>query len=113
SINDLLKPDGTVVQGGAPNMGVTVADYEPITGHNIAAPFLEWAENYPLPWAYLLGLPITEPYWVNAQVDGENKLVMVQVFERRVLTYTPGNSPGWEVESGNMGLHYRLWRGLP
>ncbi|HEX2282565.1 MAG TPA: hypothetical protein VHG52_12480, partial [Thermomicrobiales bacterium] len=112
-VNDLLSPDGTVVPDGAAVAGVTVADYDETTGHNIAAPFLEWAGNYPLPWAYLLGLPITEPYWVNAQVGGESKQVLVQVFERRVLTYTPGNSPGWEVESGNMGLHYRLWRGLP
>lgn len=112
-VTDLLNPDGTVVADGAPNLGVNVADYDETTAHNIAAPFLEWAAGYPLPWAYLLGLPITEPYWVNAEVAGENKQVLVQVFERRVLTYTPGNSSGWEVESGNMGLHYRLWRGLP
>ena len=112
-VSDLLLPDGTVVPDGSSIAGVTVAEYDDTTGHNIAAPFLEWAANYPLSWAYLLGLPITEPYWVNAEVGGVNKLVMVQVFERRVLTYTPGNSPGWEVESGNMGLHYRLWRGLP
>ncbi len=112
-VTDLLRPDGTVVADGASAMGVSVSSYEEITGHNIAGPFLEWAANYPLPWAYLLGLPITEPYWVNAQVGGESRMALVQVFERRVLTYTPGNSPGWEVESGNMGLHYRLWRGLP
>lgn len=109
---DLLNPDGTVVEQGGPDAGVTVADYDDATGHNIAGPFLEWAGNYPLPWAYLLGLPITEPYWVNAEVGGETKQVLVQVFERRVLTFTPGNSAGWEVESGNMGLHYRIWRGL-
>jgi len=34
----------------------------------------------------------------------------VQVFERRVLTYTPGNPPGWDVEAGNVGLHYYEWR---
>ncbi|MBA2452495.1 MAG: transglycosylase SLT domain-containing protein [Chloroflexia bacterium] len=109
---DLVNPDGTVVENGAPDLGVTVADYDDDTGHNIAGPFLEWAGNYPLPWAYLLGLPITEPYWVDAQVAGKSKQVLVQVFERRVLTYTPGNSAGWKVESGNMGLHYRIWRGL-
>ncbi len=112
-VSDLVNPDGSVVGGGAPDLGVSVADYDDTTGHNIAGPFLEWAANYPLPWSYLLGLPITEPYWVNAQVAGESKQVLVQVFERRVLTYTPGNAAGWEVESGNMGLHYRIWRGLP
>jgi len=112
-VSDLLTPDGTVIPGGASAQGVMVTGYDETTGHNIAGPFLEWAANYPLPWAYLLGLPITEPYWVDAQVGGVQKQVLVQVFERRVLTYTPGNSPGWEVESGNMGLHYRIWRGLP
>lgn len=113
AVTDLLLPDGTVIADGAAARGVTISSYEEITGHNIAGPFLEWAANYPLPWAYLLGLPITEPYWVKAQVGGEDRMALVQVFERRVLTYTPGNSPGWEVESGNMGLHYRIWRGLP
>ena len=27
-----------------------------------------------------------------------------------VLTYTPGNPPGWEVEAGNVGSHYHQWR---
>jgi hypothetical protein len=27
-----------------------------------------------------------------------------------VLTYTPGNSVGWQVEAGNVGQHYYRWR---
>jgi len=34
----------------------------------------------------------------------------VQVFERRVLTYTPSNPSGWQVEAGNVGQHYYAWR---
>jgi hypothetical protein len=34
----------------------------------------------------------------------------VQVFERRVLTYTPSNPDGWKVEAGNVGLQYYQWR---
>src|SRR5690606_29468345 len=26
--------------------------------------------------------------------------------------FTPDNPAGWQVESGNVGLHYRAWRGL-
>src|SRR5690606_27590137 len=63
TLTDLLHPDGTVVPGGAQDLGVKVAQYDDTTGHNIAAPFLDWASAYPLEWAYLLGLPITEPYW--------------------------------------------------
>src|SRR5690606_6135968 len=44
------------------------------------------------------------------QVDGEPRDVLVQAFERRVLTYTPGNPAGWDVEAGNVGRHYYEWR---
>ena len=36
--------------------------------------------------------------------------MLIQVFERRVLTYTPDNSDGWKVEAGNVGQHYYLCR---
>ena len=36
--------------------------------------------------------------------------VLIQCFERRCMTYTPGNSPGFEAETGNVGLHYHTWR---
>ncbi|MCS7294077.1 MAG: thermonuclease family protein, partial [Dehalococcoidia bacterium] len=35
---------------------------------------------------------------------------LVQCFERRCLTYTPDNPPGWQVEAGNVGQHYYRWR---
>jgi hypothetical protein len=34
----------------------------------------------------------------------------MQCFERRCLTYTPGNDPAWQVEAGNVGQHYYAWR---
>jgi len=39
-----------------------------------------------------------------------SRQVLVQVFERRVLTYTPANPSGWQVEAGNVGQHYYTWR---
>jgi hypothetical protein len=51
-----------------------------------------------------------EPVWISIQVNGENRSVLFQAFERRTLTYTPSNPPGWQVEMGNVGLHYYLWR---
>ena len=36
--------------------------------------------------------------------------VFMQAFERRVLTYTPGNPAGFAVEFGNIGQHYAQWR---
>jgi hypothetical protein len=43
-------------------------------------------------------------------VGGKTKMVLLQLFERRVLSYTPSNDPGWQVEMGNVGLHYLAWR---
>ncbi len=36
--------------------------------------------------------------------------MLVQAFERRLLTFVPGNSAGWQVEAGNVGRHYYEWR---
>lgn len=43
-------------------------------------------------------------------VNGQEQDVLVQLYERRVLTYTPSNPDGWQVEMGNVGQHYRHWR---
>ncbi len=36
--------------------------------------------------------------------------VMIQAYERRVLTYVPTNPPTFQVEMGNIGQHYYDWR---
>ena len=59
---------------------------------------------------FATGFPITEAYWVTAKVTGIPRDVLVQCFERRCLTYTPGNAPEWRVEAGNVGRHYFAWR---
>lgn len=63
-----------------------------------------------LDWEVDLGYPITEPYWTNVQVAGVSKWVLLQAFQRRVLTYVADNPPGWQVEMGNVGRHYFDWR---
>ena len=37
-------------------------------------------------------------------------MCLIQAFERRVLTYTPANPAAFQVEMGNVGRHYYLWR---
>ena len=64
---------------------------------------------FPNPY-YATGYPISEAYWVNVLVGGTAQDVLLQCFERRCLTYTPGNEPAWQVEAGNVGLHYFVWR---
>lgn len=104
--------------------GVTAAHFAPETNHTVASVFWNFMNASGLVYDsgnyyedllfqnpyFATGLPITEPYWATVRVGGTERTVLVQVFERRVLTYTPGNPPGWDVEAGNVGLHYFEWR---
>lgn len=107
---------------------VTAGHKVPETGHYIASPFWTYLNTTgPVvdleggqyvtrtarlfdPLLYAIGLPITEAYWTTTMVGGVNKDVLVQLYERRVLTYTPSNPPGFQVEVGNVGLQYFQWR---
>jgi hypothetical protein len=61
-------------------------------------------------WIFVMGFPIADAFWAEVPVGGVVQWVLIQPFERRVLTYTPSNSPEWQVEMGNIGQHYRDWR---
>jgi hypothetical protein len=61
-------------------------------------------------WIYVVGYPLSEPFWVRAWVGNAQRDVLVQPFERRVLTYLPDNPAGWQVQMGNIGQHYYQWR---
>ncbi len=63
-------------------------------------------------WIPVVGLPISPAWWVTARVGGTPTAVMLQLYERRVLTYTPANPPGFQVEMGNIGQHYFQYRYL-
>jgi hypothetical protein len=107
---------------------ITAAHRVTVSGidHQVAGPFWEfmnssgivqdWATNtlttaplFQNPF-YATGYPITEAYWTNVDVQGVDQLVLLQCFERRCLTWTPGNPTGWQVEAGNVGQHYYAWR---
>jgi hypothetical protein len=104
--------------------GVTAAYYVPETQHSVASVFWDYLQttgpvvvgnsrrNEKLfePWYAAVGLPISRAYWARVKVAGVVQDVLIQAFERRVLTYTPANPPGWRVEMGNIGRHYYKWR---
>ena len=120
-----LDRDANVVEDPSlAERGVTAGELDDVTGHTIAAPFWTFMtssglvlENGQLNTSTLfqdpyfaVGRPITEAYWSVVQVAGTPQDVLMQCFERRCLTYTPGNEPAWQVEAGNVGLHYYAWR---
>jgi hypothetical protein len=94
------------------------------TKHTVAQPFWELMTSTGLVYQdghyvsaalfenpfYATGYPITEAYWTQVLLAGQPTDVLVQCFERRCLTYTPGNPDGWKVEAGNVGQHYYIWR---
>lgn len=95
--------------------GVRVASYETTLGHNIPDVLWDWMNDPARSglsggWLFALGYPISEPYWVQINLQGQPTTALVQLFERRALTYTPGNPAAFRIEMGNIGMHYLAWR---
>lgn len=61
-------------------------------------------------WVYLMGYPVAEPYWCRVTVGGKTYSALVQLFQRRTLTYIADMPEGWKVQMGNVGQHYYTWR---
>lgn len=104
--------------------GVTCAALVTETQHCVASPFAAFLASNgkiyvdgritegPLfdPPYYATGLPISEAYWITVRVNGAPTRVLIQLFERRTLTYNPVNAANSRVEMGNVGLQYYHWR---
>lgn len=107
-----------------PDYGVRVAYFEPGTGHNVPDVFWNYLNeetdifvNGDLargklfePWFSVTGLPISEAYWSYVKVEGKYTDVLIQAFERRVLTFVPHLPSPFKVQMGNIGMHYYEWR---
>jgi molybdate transport system substrate-binding protein len=105
--------------------GAQISYYEPATRHNIPAAFWQYLNQTgpvdvngktvtaPIntPWYYASGYPITEPYWARVKIAGQaNTPVLIQLYQRRVLTYVPSAAAGFKVQVNNIGRHYYAWR---
>ncbi len=104
-----LDRGGTVGNDAGLGNGVLNAKFVPESGHNIPEVFVNWLATQG-DWVSLMGYPISEPYWVHATINGQSTAILVQLYERRTLTFTPSNEPAWRVELGNVGLQYKAWR---
>jgi glucose/arabinose dehydrogenase len=105
----LLRASGGPGQyaAGASDPQAAVSDYDTVTGHRVAKAFADFRAKAGVP---AVGLAVTEPFWAEVKVAGMPRTVMVQGFERRVLTYTPTNPDPFKVEFGNIGQQYYTWR---
>jgi hypothetical protein len=63
------------------------------------------------PYFYATGFPITDAYWASVKIEGKELTpVLIQPYQRRVLTYVPSAPAGFKVQMGNIGQHYYDWR---
>lgn len=122
TITTQLKRDGGTSGVDAP-ANVKYANYVDQTKHNIPDVFWNFmnqsgivyengrfVNGKVMDWVFAFGYPVTDAYWIRAKLGGTETWMLVQAFERRILTYTPSNVPAFQVEMGNVGQHYRRWR---
>ncbi|HEY0071305.1 MAG TPA: hypothetical protein VGE04_15175 [Chloroflexia bacterium] len=132
TVNQRVNKSGAVSRDTTlDSKGVKYGFYNAETKHNIAGQIWDFLNtsgpvrnpnggqaNAKLsdPWFYTSGYAISEPYWANVKIDGKQTDVLIQLFQRRVVTYQPNGAPGFQVQMGNIGRHYIDWRyqgGLP
>jgi hypothetical protein len=117
-----LNADGIRGTGTFPSPP-RIAYFAPQTGHNIPDVFYNfltargkvysdggYRTDVVLDWVFTVGYPVTEPYWTRMSIAGQVRDVMVQAFQRQVLTYIPDYQAPWNVQFGNVGLQYYQWR---
>jgi hypothetical protein len=102
----LLTPQGgdTIAP---PDAGAVIASVDAATGHGVAQAFADFRARVGLD---NVGLALTEPFWADVTIAGQQRRILIQPFERRVLTYNPANPDPFKVEFGNVGQQYYRWR---
>jgi len=112
-VNDSIDVNGVVGKDTAHASLAKYSTYSNETKHNIPDIFWKYLSGmratYGFDWTFVLGYPITEAYWTQMRVSGKDMPVLIQAYQRRVLTYIPDFPPTWQVQQGNVGQHYLEW----
>ncbi|HUP27550.1 MAG TPA: hypothetical protein VM409_03870 [Chloroflexia bacterium] len=131
-VNAMIFPTGSLdFEHGGPyymnfdRFNVRNAYFEHVTQHNIPDVFWQFLNmSGPVvvngqrstarlsdPYFYVTGYPISDAYWTTVKIGAEPSVpVLIQAYERRVLTYVPSAPAGFKVQMGNVGQHYYDWR---
>ncbi len=104
-----LNPDGSTSAIASPpaDPAAAIAGTDAQTGIAVPRIFTDFRNRVGLD---VVGYAISGPFYVTARVGGVQRRVLMQAFERRVLTYNAANPPQFQVEFGNVGRHYYRWR---
>jgi hypothetical protein len=96
--------------GTTPMRGGTFVPYDPFLrpapGSIVPSTFWRYINRtdlFPGGWLHDIGLPMTDAFMVSTYKYGEWRDILIQGFERTVLTYDPKNPASWQVERGNIG----------
>ncbi len=112
-VDDAIDVLGIVSKDTAHAGLASYSAYSEETKHNIPDVFWKYLTgmnaSYGFDWTFVLGYPITEAYWTQMRVGGKDMPVLIQAYQRRVLTYVPDFEPTWQVQQGNVGQHYLEW----
>ncbi len=80
-------------------------------GQNVPKAFADFLQRIPGGYLSSMGYPISPAFQATITLNGQADVpVIIQAFQRKVLTYTPSNQPAFQVEFGNIGQHYYTWR---
>src|SRR4051812_2647591 len=122
-VNQILDRAGNVSTASKAQDKVINVVYEATLGHNIPNVFWQfmnqtgtvyqngqYVTDKVFDWVFAMGYPLTEPYWVLVNVSGKDTWVVMQAYQRRIMTYNPNNDPAFQVEMGNVGSAYYSWR---
>ena len=85
------------------------AELRPMPGYIVPDYFWSYINRgdlFPGGWLHDIGLPMTAPQVAETTKNGERRDIVMQTFERTVLTYDHLNPREWQVERGNIGTDY-------
>lgn len=74
--------------------------------------YINRADLFPGGWLHNIGLPLTNGFLIETYKGGEPRTIVMQAFERTVLTYDVQNPPEWQIERGNIGTDALLSIGM-
>jgi hypothetical protein len=98
-----VTPQGTFVPDD-PELNV-------VDGYLVAPYFWTYMNQqylFPAGWMHTFGLPLTQPFEVSVELNGQPHTLTLQAFERAVLLFNPARTHGGNVARANIGTD-ALW----
>jgi hypothetical protein len=111
-ITSWIDRSGVVSRSSTPQV-LRFGEYVEESGHNlpdVTVQLFDQSEFQDRKWIEYLGYPITEPFWTEFRRKDEMLPSLVQVFERRVLIYSPDLEASRAFTIASSGRHYSWWR---